>query len=379
MEIYNSDGKQDLAAANANSNNVSILLGTGTGSFGTATNFAVSGGPFSVAVGDFNGDGKQDLAAANLNSNNVSILLGTGTGSFGTATNFGVGSGPMSVAVGDFNGDGKQDLVAANASSNNVSVLLRQCVPSIIVTGGPLSFPNTGIGSTSAEQIYTVSATGLTSNLLITAPANFEVSTTSGSGFGSSLTLTPVSGTVAITTIYVRFAPASGGAKSGIITNASTFATTQNVTLSGTGVPVLNVTTDPVVTEGNAGTTLATFTVTLTQASSQTVTVHYSTQDNTATTVGNDYVGISDTLLTFNPTETTKNITVTVNGDTTYEATEQFYFNISNPANANISDNQGIGTITNDDLPDTEVGVSGGNLVITDSNGGNRTTRSRSL
>ena len=44
-----------------------------------------------------------DLAVTIPLSNNVSILLGTGTGSFGTATNFAVGSQPRSVAVGDFN------------------------------------------------------------------------------------------------------------------------------------------------------------------------------------------------------------------------------------------------------------------------------------
>jgi hypothetical protein len=52
------------------------LLGTGTGSFGTATNFSVGIRPYSVTVGDFNGDGKSDLAVANRNSNNVSVLLG---------------------------------------------------------------------------------------------------------------------------------------------------------------------------------------------------------------------------------------------------------------------------------------------------------------
>ena len=94
----------DLAVANQVSDNVSILLGNGTGSFGTATNFAAGIGPFSVAVGDFNGDTILDLAVTNVNSNNVSILLGNGTGSlFGTATNFGVGTQPASVAVGDFN------------------------------------------------------------------------------------------------------------------------------------------------------------------------------------------------------------------------------------------------------------------------------------
>ena len=53
-----------------------------TGNFSAATNFAVGDHPDSVAVGDFNGDGKQDLAVANSDSNNVSILLGDGDGQF---------------------------------------------------------------------------------------------------------------------------------------------------------------------------------------------------------------------------------------------------------------------------------------------------------
>ena len=121
---FNGDGKLDLAAANANSNSVSVLLGDGTGSFATASNFSVGSSPNSVTVGDFNGDGKLDLAADNYNGNNVSVLLGDGTGSFATATNFTVGSGPRSVTVGDFNGDGKLDLAAANYNGKTVSVLL---------------------------------------------------------------------------------------------------------------------------------------------------------------------------------------------------------------------------------------------------------------
>src|SRR5207245_1684790 len=91
---FNQDGIRDLAAANAGSNNVTILLGTGSGTFGAATNYEVGTNPYFVAVGDFNVDGKQDLALANATfiSNNVSILLGTGTGSFGAATNFAVGT-----------------------------------------------------------------------------------------------------------------------------------------------------------------------------------------------------------------------------------------------------------------------------------------------
>ena len=122
---FNGDNKSDLAVANLGSDNISILLGTGTGSFGAATNFNVGNNPFVVAVGDFNSDNKSDLAVANIDGDgDISILLGNGTGSFGAATSLTAGTIPYRVAVGDFNADGKTDLVATNYDSNNVSVLL---------------------------------------------------------------------------------------------------------------------------------------------------------------------------------------------------------------------------------------------------------------
>ena len=131
---FNGDGRQDLATANEGSNNVSVLLGTGTGSFGAATNFSAGSLPISVAIGDLNGDGRQDLAVANNGSNNVSVLLGTGSGSFQAATNFSAGANPYSVAVGDLDGDGKQDLAVANATSNTISVLLNTGISPLFPT-----------------------------------------------------------------------------------------------------------------------------------------------------------------------------------------------------------------------------------------------------
>ncbi|MBW4594282.1 MAG: VCBS repeat-containing protein [Brasilonema angustatum HA4187-MV1] len=74
---FNGDGKLDLATANVSSSNVSVLLNNGSGGFGTAINFRVgpNSGPISVTTADFDSDGKLDLATANLNSNNVSVLL----------------------------------------------------------------------------------------------------------------------------------------------------------------------------------------------------------------------------------------------------------------------------------------------------------------
>ena len=101
------------------------------------------------------------------------------------------------------------------------------------------------------------------------------------------------------------------------------------------------------VTEGNTGTTNAVFNVTLSPASGQTVTVSYSTANGSAT-AGSDYVATSGTL-TFNPGDTTKTITVAVNGDTVVESNETFFVNLTTAINATIADGQGIGTIANDD------------------------------
>src|ERR1700738_3700091 len=60
-------------------------------SFGAKTDFGTGSHPFSVAMGDFNGDGNLDLAVTNSADDTVSILLGTGMGSFGAKTDVGAG------------------------------------------------------------------------------------------------------------------------------------------------------------------------------------------------------------------------------------------------------------------------------------------------
>ncbi len=122
---FNGDGKADLAGA-GDGYHVSVFLGTGTGSFGTVTHFTVGVGnaPTTIISADFNGDCKPDLATANSSSNDASVLLGTGTGSFSVAVNFTVSVFPYSVTSADFNGDGKADLATANSYSDNISVLL---------------------------------------------------------------------------------------------------------------------------------------------------------------------------------------------------------------------------------------------------------------
>ncbi len=97
--------------------------------FGRPGPFTAGTNPTSIAVADFNRDGKADLAVANYDSGDISILLGSGTGSFSARRNFSVGSQPHDIAVGDWNGDGTPDLAVANEWSNNVTILLNGCNP----------------------------------------------------------------------------------------------------------------------------------------------------------------------------------------------------------------------------------------------------------
>ncbi|MGV6845642.1 MAG: IPT/TIG domain-containing protein, partial [Lutibacter sp.] len=86
----------------------------------------------------------------------------------------------------------------------------------------------------SAEQTFSVSGTLLTTDITLTAPTNFEISTTSGSGFGSSVTLPQSGGTVNATTIYTRLKSALAiNSYTGDLTAASTGATTQSITFYG--------------------------------------------------------------------------------------------------------------------------------------------------
>ena len=121
----NGDGKPDLVVANGSSNSIGVLLGNGDGTFQRVATYG-SGGvdPQSVAIADVNGDGKPDLLVANCGPTGssscggstlngvVSVLLGSGDGTFQPAVSYDAGGrNANSVVVTDVNGDGKPDLV----------------------------------------------------------------------------------------------------------------------------------------------------------------------------------------------------------------------------------------------------------------------------
>lgn len=129
--------------------------------------------------------------------------------------------------------------------------------------------------------------------------------------------------------------------------------------------PTISI-SDATVNEGNGGTTSATFNVTLSSASTQTISVNYATANGTAGSPS-DYVGASGTV-TFAPGQTSQPISIQVVGDTTVEANENFFVNLSAPVNATLADSQGLGTIINDDAPSPSISIS--DVTVNERNSG---------
>ena len=135
-------------------------------------------------------------------------------------------------------------------------------------------------------------------------------------------------------------------------------------------LPTLSI-DDVSLNEGNAGTTTATFTASLSAASTSAVTVNYTTADATSA-AGTDYVAASGTL-TFAAGQTTKTVTVTINGDTTVEPNETFVVNLSAASGATIADAQGQGTIVNDDVAPPPPTLSVNDASVNEGNAGTGT------
>jgi hypothetical protein len=126
------------------------------------------------------------------------------------------------------------------------------------------------------------------------------------------------------------------------------FVQTATITARPAARPGLSV-GDVSVGEGDSGSTPATFTVTLDEPATEPVTVQAATADGTATSPA-DFTAQSSTEI-FAPGQTSKSVTVDVQGDTIDESDETFTVELSNATNADIADSSGVGTIIDDDEP----------------------------
>ncbi len=121
---FDQDGDLDLAVANRDSSDVTVLVGDGTGAFTAVATVALAaaGRPTSIVAGNFNGDADPDLAVADVHNNKVVILTGGSGATFGT-TEVPVPQAPSRLAIADFNRDGNEDLAVVTGGNSRVTIL----------------------------------------------------------------------------------------------------------------------------------------------------------------------------------------------------------------------------------------------------------------
>jgi serralysin len=134
----------------------------------------------------------------------------------------------------------------------------------------------------------------------------------------------------------------------------------------GGNQPLISI-DDVSATEGSDNN--AQFTISLNEASNQTVRVDYATANDSAAG-GQDYQSRTGTV-TFQPGETTKRVNVPIINNRELEFEEQFFLNLTNPRNGITSDRQGIATILDDDTDDRPA-ISIDDVTVTEGNRGTK-------
>ena len=206
----------------------------------------------------------------------------------------GSASGTISVRIAAATAQGSPSgnvtLASTGATTANVAVsgtVAAAGAAAVSVTGGTLTAFSTVAGTASAAQSFTVSGSNLNSDITVTAPTGFEVSTDATS-YASSKTVTQVSGTAAATTISVRIAAstAPGTLASANVTVGATDVTTANVAVSGTvTTPALTLTLNPTSVAENAGANASTGTVGIPSSLSSDLIVNLASANTAAATV----------------------------------------------------------------------------------------------
>ena len=114
------------------------MLGSGSGAFALPTSFQVGDQPYDLGAGDLDGDGVVDLAVANFESDDVTVLPGLGNGGFANGLEYQAGDGPFGLLVADLNSDRAPDVATADLNQGKASLLIN--APTAETTKGALGF-----------------------------------------------------------------------------------------------------------------------------------------------------------------------------------------------------------------------------------------------
>jgi hypothetical protein len=381
---FNHDGNLDVASARPFG--AVLLLGNGDGTFQDAGSMSQC-----HAVADVNADGNLDVIVMRndfvysgydeatgwidpVTTRSVRVQLGLGNGSFGPPLDSVLDTLAgyyflLSPVLADFDGDGFPDLAATESFSvfdgngvyQGVHVMHNDSAWTLPPPSPPPSIRISEVVRVTEGNTGTRAATfGVTLSHSWRQPVSVAFATSDGSATagsdyqGSSDNLTFAPGEFSKTITVLINGDRIPELHETLFVNLSS----PSNAIIDVGQGLVDLTDDePRVsisdvskTEGKKGKTIQfTFTVSLSVAYDQPVTMSFRTVNGTATTSDGDYIAKTGTL-TFAPGETSKTITIDVKGDARKEANETFYLDLFGlSGNALFTKNRGTGTILNDD------------------------------
>jgi probable HAF family extracellular repeat protein len=313
---------------------------TGMTELSASASFATADGTATTADSDYASNSASVSFAANETTKQINVTVNGDTKVESDETFFVNLSNPSNATISDSQGQG------AITNDDSPGTLQFSSATYIVGEGdGTATITVTrtgGIGGAVSASVSTSNGTA-TAGQDYTAITNQVVSFADGDNTPKTFTVSVANDALdeANETVNLTLSNATGGAGIGAQNTATLTINDDDP------IPSLSI-NDVSVAEGNSGTVNAVFNIILSAASGKTVTVNFTTADNTAT-AGSDYTAVTNQTVTFNPGDTSKSVTVTVSGDTTFESNETFFANLSGETNATVSDAQGQGTITNDD------------------------------
>jgi hypothetical protein len=325
---------------------------TGSSNLPSTVVFTTQDGTATVADSDYQATSGTLTFTVGQTSATVTVLV-NGDTIFENNETFGlVLSGPVDATLGT---------ATATGTINN-----DDAAPVLSIANNQIAEGNSG----TTDLVFTVTKTGATalSSTVAFATADGTATLANNDYQATSGTLTFAAGETSKTITVKIVGDTTVEANETFTVNLTnaTGATVSQATATGTIVnddaqPVFSVSGPAATAEGNSGTTNFVFTVNATGLTGGVFTVVVNTADGTnsdpATTANGDYVAITNQTLTFDSAggaSQSQTVTVSVNGDTTYEHNEQFSLNLSSPsAGSQIGTPTATATILNDDTKPT--------------------------
>jgi Calx-beta domain/FG-GAP-like repeat len=358
----NGDNRDDLIGITEGylvpgTRNLVTLISNSNGGF-TQTNHLLPGRPTDVAIGDFNGDSIKDYLVTNSPVNAVTLFAGNGNGSFTAQNPIFATAHPAygAVAAADFNRDQKLDLVLVSRFAP-AAVFYNNMPKSPCLSVNDVQITEGNSGTTNAQF-----AVSLSEAATQTVAIDYRVV---GRSAGENSDYNGVTGRLEFppgTRTQTISIPVRGDAVDEIDetfqlvlsnpSNASLIDTIGVGTIVDDDTPPTVGIGDVSVVEGSNGNPgQLIFNASLSSASGRKAKVGFSTLDGTAA-AGSDFTLATRTLV-FNEGDITKQVVIAINPDDFVEPDESFRIKLSNQGALNVTDDEAVGTIINDDIGGT--------------------------